>query len=113
MTMNPADEAAENYKNETDKLRAEVSKTTQLKENQNQMIFNLPITDLLINCLFLFQLQIERLKRKIRKMEDEHQDLTTRLNETTSGTTTVNIQEVSIKKSFTEKLFFYLKENFY
>lgn len=24
MTMNPADEAAENYKNETDKLRAEV-----------------------------------------------------------------------------------------
>lgn len=28
-------------------------------------------------------------------MEDEHQDLTTRLNETTSGATTVNIQEVS------------------
>lgn len=28
-------------------------------------------------------------------MEEEHQDLTTRLNETTSGSTTVNIQEVS------------------
>lgn len=28
-------------------------------------------------------------------MEDEHQDLTTRLNETTSGATTVNIHEVS------------------
>lgn len=61
MEMNPADEAHENYKNENDKLRAE----------------------------------IERLKRKIRKMEDEHQDLTTRLNETTSvANTTVNIQEV-------------------
>lgn len=28
-------------------------------------------------------------------MEVEHQDLTSRLNETTSGSTTVNIQEVS------------------
>lgn len=27
-------------------------------------------------------------------MEDEHQDLTARLNETTTGGTTVNIQEV-------------------
>lgn len=31
-------------------------------------------------------------------MEEEHQDLTTRLNETTSGSTTVNIQEVSFIK---------------
>lgn len=28
MTMNPADDAAENYKNEMDKLKAEVVKTT-------------------------------------------------------------------------------------
>lgn len=61
LQINPADEAYENYKNEADKLRAE----------------------------------IERLKRKIRNMEHEHDDLTTRLNETTSASTTVNIQEVS------------------
>lgn len=39
--------------------------------------------------------QIERLRRKIRKMEDEHQDLTSRLNDTTTmANATVNIQEV-------------------
>lgn len=65
LEMNPADEAYENYKNEADKLRAEV----------------------------------ERLKRKMRKMEEEHEDLTTRLNETTAiANTTVNIQEVGSVK---------------
>lgn len=65
LEMNPADEAYENYKNEADKLRAEV----------------------------------ERLKRKMRKMEEEHEDLTTRLNETTAiANTTVNIQEVECRE---------------
>lgn len=42
-----------------------------------------------------FFCQIVRLKAKIRKMEDENQDLTTRLNETLkSDNATVNIQEV-------------------
>lgn len=35
-------------------------------------------------------------------MEDEHQDLTTRLNETMSGGTTVNIQEVSTYWFYTQ-----------
>lgn len=40
MTMNPADEAAENYKNETDKLRAEVCRLMLNKcVNQNFLYF--------------------------------------------------------------------------
>lgn len=40
--------------------------------------------------------QIERLKRKIRKLESDNIDMTARLNETTStSNTTMNIQEVS------------------
>lgn len=33
MTMNPADEAAENYKNEMDKLRAEVKQMNRFCTN--------------------------------------------------------------------------------
>lgn len=40
-------------------------------------------------------IQIERLKRKNRKLEEEHQDMTMRLNETTTTNMTTNIQEVS------------------
>lgn len=52
--------------------------------------WNTPLKCVFHNTLF----QIERLKRKIRKMEDEHVDLTTRLNDTAAVNTTVNIQEV-------------------
>lgn len=46
MTMNPADDAAENYKNEMDKSRAEVSKSTPKNGNQSKknLKFTLPIS---------------------------------------------------------------------
>lgn len=42
MTMNPADEAADSYKNEMDKLRAEVNRSRMnvfFGGNPNQMVF--------------------------------------------------------------------------
>lgn len=93
MAMNPADEAHENHKNEVDKLRVEVNNKLKLIPitRSQPYILQVPIYSLL-NLHF----QIERLKRKIRKMEDDHQDLTNRLNETTTAAnTTINIQEVS------------------
>lgn len=43
---------------------------------------------------FFHLLQIERLKRKNRKLEEEHQDMTNRLNETATTNMTTNFQEV-------------------
>ena len=80
MTMNPTEEAHDSYKNEVDKLKAEVSVGWRYPMSQS------------FSCV-RYSFQIERLKRKNRKMEEERQDMTNRLDET-SGGTTMNIQEV-------------------
>lgn len=54
----------------------------------------------MIKNTFQIQLQIERLRRKNRKLEEEHQDMTMRLNETTTANMTTNIQEVNIVTNY-------------
>lgn len=97
LANNPADEAAANYSNELDKLRAEVS--CNLSDTQ-------PVsTELAIFYAKIHHgLQIERYKRKVRRMEDEHDDLTSRLNETKSDNTTINLQEVSVTTKSVQQL---------
>lgn len=48
--------------------------------------------------------QIERLKRKNRKLEEEHQDMTQRLNESTTTNMTTNIQEAGVLRKQIEAL---------
>lgn len=59
--------------------------------------------------------QIERLKQKIRKMKDDHQDLTNRLNETTTtnANTTINIQEVRKFQAVADPTFIYEHKYFH
>lgn len=77
--------------NNNSDLKTFVDKHTQNRTNKQLQM---------IKITFQIQLQIERLRRKNRKLEEEHQDMTMRLNETTTANMTTNIQEVNIVTNY-------------
>lgn len=79
MAMNPADQAYEANKNEIEKLQAEVSfnemRVPPLGWNVTSPLFPLVLSNISF-FIFVFRFQIERLKRKNRKLEAEHEEFT-------------------------------------